>query len=195
MSCGKNGPMGGHWPGMTGLPPADPARRERFAELFAIAYEPLQAYVLRRGGGSDTDDVVAEALTVLWRRLDDVPADAPIAWALGVARRCLANHRRSAARRDQLVERIAANPVPTPSADESLDEALAYLDADQREILRLWAWEGLAPREIAVAMNITANAASIRLHRARRDLAQFLHSRKNTVMTGHTGDKTTEEHR
>jgi RNA polymerase sigma-70 factor (ECF subfamily) len=180
---------------MTGLPPADPAQRERFGELFALVFEPLQAYVLRRGGGSDTDDIVAEALTVLWRRLDDVPTDAPIAWAFGVARRCLANHRRSTSRRDQLVERIASNPVPEPSQDEALDEALARLDADQREILRLWAWEGLAPREIAVVMNITANAVSIRLHRARRDLAQMLEAGKSTVMTGHSGDRTTEEHR
>lgn len=180
---------------MAGLPPAGPAQQQRFSELFALVYEPLQAYVRRRGGGPDTDDIVAETLTVLWRRLDDVPDDAPVAWAFGVARRCLANHRRSAGRREQLVERIATNPIPAPSADEALDDALAGLDPDQREILRLWAWEGLAPREIAVVMDVTANAASIRLHRARRELAQLLESRKSTVMTGHTWNRMTEEHR
>ncbi|MFM7262482.1 MAG: RNA polymerase sigma factor, partial [Acidimicrobiales bacterium] len=131
-------------------------------------FEPLQAYVLRRGGGSDTDDIVAEVLTVLWRRLDAVPTGSELPWALGVARRCLSNHRRSASRRDLLVERLTSNQTPAPSTDNHLHDALNRLDTDQREILRLWAWEGLAPREIALAMNITANAASIRLHRARQ---------------------------
>ena len=187
--------MSGHWSGMAGLPPVDHGRRERFTELFALVFEPLQAYVLRRGGGSDTDDIIAEALGVLWRRLDDVPADAALPWAFGVARRCLANHRRSTSRRQRLVERMAANPVPAPSTDDALEEALACLDAERREILQLWAWEGLAPREIAVVMDITANAASIRLHRARRELGELLTSRKSTLLTGHTRDRTTEEHR
>jgi RNA polymerase sigma-70 factor (ECF subfamily) len=180
---------------MAGLSPSDADRRAHFAELFTLVYEPLQAYVLRRGGGSDTDDIVAEVLTVLWRRLDDVPADAEVPWALGVARRCLANHRRSTTRRARLVERMVANQVPAPSTDDALHEALVCLDADQREILRLWAWEGFAPREIAVVLGITANAASIRLHRARRELGELLETRKSAVTSGHTGDMTTEEQR
>ena len=191
----KNRPVGGHKGYVRVCGPDDPARRERFTELFSLVYEPLQRYVQRRGGGADTDDIVAEALTVLWRRLDEVPPNAPVAWAFGVARRCLANNRRSTARRDQLVERIAANPVPAPTEDDALDEALACLDVDQREILHLWAWEGLAPREIAVVLDITANAASIRLHRARRELGELLAQRKNTALSGHTGVRTTKEQR
>jgi RNA polymerase sigma-70 factor (ECF subfamily) len=94
-----------------------------------------------------------------------------------------------------LAERIAANPVPAPTEDDALDEALACLDVDQREILHLWAWEGLAPREIAVVLDITANAASIRLHRARRELGELLAQRKNTALSGHTGVRTTKEQR
>ena len=187
--------MSGQWWGMRGTEPTDPARRARFAEVFALVYEPVQRYVRRRGGGSDSDDIVAEALTVLWRRLDDVPADAEVPWALGIARRCLANHRRSVTRRNSLVERLVTSPVDEPSTDHVLDEALAVLDPDQRELLRLWAWEGLAPREIAVVLGITANAASIRLHRARRELAEVLGPRKTTAPSGHRGARTTQEHR
>ena len=39
------------------------------------------------------------------------------------------------------------------------------------EIVLLWAWEGLPPRDIAVAMGLSANAVSIRLHRVKQRLA------------------------
>lgn len=37
-------------------------------------------------------------------------------------------------------------------------------------MLRLWAWEELAAAEIAQALGISTNAATIRLHRARERL-------------------------
>jgi RNA polymerase sigma-70 factor (ECF subfamily) len=179
---------------MSGFDAADPSRRDRFSTIFSLTYEPLQRYVRRRGGGADTDDIVAETLTVVWRRLDDIPADAELPWTIGVARRCLANHRRTEQRRTTLVERVAAHLIePAAVVDDELDLAMGQLDADQRELLHLWAWEGFAPREIAVVLGITANAASIRLHRARRDLAALLPERKNATVGGHTAIGTTEE--
>ena len=53
-----------------------------------------------------------------------------------------------------------------------LTEALDALRAEDAELLRLWAWEQLAPGEIATVLDITANAASIRLHRARERLRE-----------------------
>ena len=49
----------------------DAERRARFEAVFSSAYEPMQRYVRRRGGGSDTDDIVADAFGAVWRRLDD----------------------------------------------------------------------------------------------------------------------------
>lgn len=156
---------------------ADIDRQRRFEHIFDVAYVPVQRYVRRRGGGDDTDDVVAETFTVVWRRLDDVPADAIVPWCLGVARRVLANQRRSTKRRLRLAERVAAEPlavdIPT---DPDLERALARLDDERREVLRLWAWEGYGAGEIGTVLGISANAASIRLHRARRDLAEILGS-------------------
>lgn len=166
----------------------DADRRARFEAIFSSAYEPMQRYVRRRGGGDETDDIVAEALATVWRRLDDVPGDAAVPWCLGVARRCMANQRRSAKRREKLTRRIALQP-PTgvaPEPDPELDVAMAGLDDDRREILRLWAWEGYGPGEIAAVLGISANAASIRLHRARRDLAELLGAGKNSDGAGHS---------
>ncbi|MEI7548500.1 MAG: sigma factor, partial [Actinomycetota bacterium] len=107
------------------VPGAD--RRARYEAVFGEVYEPLQRYVLRRAPAQEADDVVAEALTVLWRRLDDVPADAVLAWAYGVARRCLANQRRSEVRRAHLAARVQAEatvPMGLPAEDPALDAAL-----------------------------------------------------------------------
>ena len=60
----KNQVVAGHGRIMTGTDSADSARRARFAHVFALVYEPLQRYVRRRGGGPDTDDIVAR----LWER-------------------------------------------------------------------------------------------------------------------------------
>lgn len=179
----------------------DDARRARFEAVFAEVYEPLQRYLHRRTTAADVDDVLSETLLVLWRRLDDVPGDATAAYAYGVARRTLANHRRGDDRRTRLHERLEAVTPSTAVVDDGaagdgvLDAALAALSDDERELVRLWAWEELAPREIAVALGITANAASIRLHRAKAKLAEHLRG-KAGAPTGHlTGGHDDEEER
>jgi RNA polymerase sigma-70 factor (ECF subfamily) len=166
--------------------------RRRFEELSAQVYVPLQRYLARRADRHVADDVLADVLLVLWRRLDDVPVEAPLAWAYGVARRCLANAVRADARREQLVRRLAALPAPTAPEDARLMEAIATLGERDRELLYLWAWEQLPPREIAVALDISANAASIRLHRAVGKLRVEL-TRKDKQASGHLPKRQGEE--
>ena len=175
---------------------SDADRRSHYEALFGAVYEPLQRYVRRRGAAESADDVVAMVLLVLWQRLDDVPAESPVAWTYGVARRCLANERRSSRRRLALVGRLEASyapPVPVASDDLDLDLALGRLSPDDRELVRLWAWERLTPSEIAAVLAITPNAASIRLHRAKARLADHLATRKMSPAPGHTEDGRTEE--
>lgn len=170
--------------------PVDLDRRARFEAAFAEVYEPLQAYTRRRIDAAAADDVVAEALLVLWRRLDEVPPDLVLPWCYGVARRCVANQRRADHRRAALVDRLTTERphAPEPETDPALDTALATLSADDREIVRLWAWEQLQPREIALVLDISANAAAIRVHRAKQRLAGALaaDAGKNTAPAGHT---------
>ncbi|MCU1588346.1 MAG: sigma-70 family polymerase sigma factor [Frankiales bacterium] len=147
---------------------------QRFEELAAEVLVPLQRFIRRRT--DDGDDVLADTMLVLWRRLDDVPDEARLPWAYGVARGCLQNARRSEQRRWNLLRRLATEPAAPPPApgDPDLADGLASLPETDREVLRLWAWEDLAPREIAVALGISANAASIRLHRATAKLRTAL---------------------
>lgn len=172
--------------------PGGRAEREaRFTRLAAEVYEPLQRFAARRVDTADVDDVVSEALLVLWRRLDEVPADGALPWSYAVARNVIANQRRASARRSQLTVRLAGEPQPpVPGSDENAFEgldagldpvfrsALERLGAKDREIVLLWAWEDLAPREIAVVLGTSANAVSLRLSRARRRLRTELAARR-----------------
>ncbi len=163
-------------------------RRARFEALAPGLIEPLRRYLARRTDPTTADDVLADTMLVCWRRLDDVPDEA-LPWAYGVARNCLANVERSGRRQQRLAAKIAVVDPPTESMpgpgehDDALAEALDALRAEDAELLRLWAWEQLAPGEIATVLGITANAASIRLHRAREKLREQL--RKIEASAGH----------
>jgi len=153
-------------------------REERFTLLAHQVGEPLRRYVVRRAPADDVPDVLADAMLVLWRRFDDVPEDDPLPWAYAVARGCLANARRAAGRQLRLVERIARVDPPrsAPEVDDhpEVHAALAGLRELDREVVQLWAWEGLQPREIALVTGLTPNAVSIRLHKAKKRLAAEL---------------------
>jgi RNA polymerase sigma-70 factor (ECF subfamily) len=161
-------------------------RRLRYEAVFREAYEPLQRYARRRTDPVTADDVVADTLLVVWRRLDDVPDGSVLPWCYGIARRCLANRRRGEVRQLNVVNRLLGErPDDAPPVDPVLEAALDELDTDDREIVRLWAWEQLPPREIAVVLGISANAAAIRVHRAKGRLVDAV-QRKNQIAAGHT---------
>jgi RNA polymerase sigma-70 factor, ECF subfamily len=153
-------------------------RDERFTALLEAVAGDVRRYLVRRAGEQLAEEVLAEVAVVLWRRLDDVPAEEPLPWCYAVARRCLANALRGERRRAALLERLTRELGRDGPADRSspvearLADALATLKDGDREVLTLWAWEGLEPRQLATTLEISANAAAIRLHRARRRLAE-----------------------
>lgn len=151
-------------------------RADRSRRLFDACYAPLHAYVRRRITSADVDDIVSDVLTVAWRRLEDVPPGRELPWTYGVARRTLANHRRSSERRSRLLDRIASEGAgAAPDSDnDTVIAALSRLRSDDQEILRLAGWEGLSAADIALVLSCSPNAASLRLSRARRRLRDEL---------------------
>ncbi len=174
----------------------DDMARYRFEAVVEEVFDPLQRYLGRRLPADQVDDVLSETLLVMWRRLDDIPTDGTLPWCYAVARRCLANHRRSAGRRRALAERLASQPVlpvETDSGDPDLEVALSRLSESEQELLRLWAFEELEPRDIATVTGLTANAVSLRLTRAKKKLEREL-TRQNPARAGHRGFESTQEH-
>jgi RNA polymerase sigma-70 factor, ECF subfamily len=156
-------------------------REERFEGLFRKNYPAVRAYALRRTSGDGAQDAVAETFLVAWRRLDEVPSDA-LPWLYGVARRVLANQRRTTDRGAALERRLAgaaprlAEPDPGDSAGDAelLHLALGRLPERSREALMLVAWHGLSGARAARAAGCSHAAFAVRLHRARARLAAEL---------------------
>lgn len=163
-------------------PPSSYETADDFRQLFDLSYQPLVAYARRRvESPSDADDLVAEVYAIAWRRRHEIDgAVTPLPWLYGIAGNVLRNQRRSTRRRLQLADRLQAEPEPPSGHDPAersgadLRAALSQLTFDDQEVLRLVAWEGLSHGQVGQILGCTANAAGIRLHRARQRLADAL---------------------
>ncbi len=144
----------------------------------------IAAYALRRAPAADAADVVADTFLVVCRRHDEIPEEPrTLPWLYGVARRVLANQRRSRDRRTRLHDRLRTDFVEFDTRTDRLEHterfervtsALDHLPEDDAELLRLTAWEGLSPTEIATAMRLEPSAVRQRLRRARQRLRHRL---------------------
>jgi len=148
----------------------------RFRALYAEAYAPLRRWAQHRGiTGADADDVVAEVFTIAWRRFDVIPEDAAVAWLYGVARNVVRNHTRGERRRAKLQlvapREAVAYPPDEPSDSRVVRAALDALREDDREVLRLLAWDEVELSQLPVALGCSAAAARVRVHRARKRFA------------------------
>ena len=161
---------------------------EVFRRLFDEHNRQVLAYALRRcEQRADADDVVAGTFAVAWRRFADAPdEELRLAWLCAIAARVLANQRRSLRRLAALQTRLRAVPAAAQEEGELQDvvAALKQVRRDDEEVLRLAAWEGLTNAELAVALGCSENAATIRLHRARKRLAEQL--AKEEPAAGHS---------
>ncbi len=180
---------------------SSPERRQQFEEIADEVFQPLQRYLRRRASVTDADDAFSEVMLTIWRRIDEAPKSGALPWSYGIARRTLANQRRGQARRLRLLQRLESEPrdrnLPDPAdagPDAELAAGLDALGDQDREILRLWAWEQLEPREIAEVLGLTVNAATLRLSRAKKRLSAGL-SRQDDDGTGHRRVEGTQESR
>jgi RNA polymerase sigma factor (sigma-70 family) len=167
----------------------------RFRRLYEMHYPSLFAYAARRFPDFDeAHDVVADAFLVLWRRLEEAPADEEVGlWLYGVMRRVVANRLRARDRRQRLAMRFASivadiaetteESVARRLYAETVFDALLQLGEQDREILLLAAWERLSTAELASIYSCSENAAAIRLHRARKRLSEAV-----AKETGESGD-------
>jgi RNA polymerase sigma-70 factor (ECF subfamily) len=183
----------------------------RFAVLYQAYYRPILVYAVRRiAPGEDAADVVADVFTTAWRRIDEVPGPpADRLWLYGVAQRVVAGRRRSARRLFRLTARLRADagtwPMSQPGPgqpgsgqpgsgrpglrDAISDRVVAALDrlpVREREALQLVLWEELSHAEAAQVLGCSANAVTIRVHRAKTRLREEL-SGSQLPSTGRPG--------
>ena len=165
--------------GVMGVESATSRDREWFKDRYHDNYRLLLAYARRRVDEQTADEVVADTFLVAWRRREDIPEGYERAWLFGVARNTILTAARAARRRSALVGKLrgATSPAWADGSNEVNNRADALLPAlnslreADREILMLVAWEELSHAEIGQATGLSPNAVAIRIHRARKRLA------------------------
>lgn len=159
----------------------DPETEGRFSEAFDNCAPSVLRFARRRLDDHDAAwDVVNETFTTAWRHWDRRPVDGQLLpWLYAIAGNAVRDQRRSAERRTRLAARLsaasdggyAADPADAVVLGRSVAEAFARLSTADREVLRLVAWEGLEDaRSVGLAMGLSAAAARVRIHRARKRL-------------------------
>lgn len=157
---------------------------DRFSALFLSHYDEVLGYCVRRTSYAEAEDAASDVFAIAWRRIDDLDWDTARPWLFGIARRVLANHRRSASRRLRLTQKVGSMREAEAEApevvvirreqDQQVMDVLARLRELDREILMLSTWEELSARDIATVLDISPSAAEQRLHRARQRFAAAL---------------------
>ncbi len=156
-----------------------PETSEAFAAVYIEHLGAVSRYLARRVDRDDVDDLAADVFAVAWRKRAAVQPGEELPWLYRIAGYLVANHRRRLAARASLMGLLSV-PDSAPSAeslvmaDAELARAWGALSARDREVLALVVLDDLAVSDAAVALGITANAVSIRLHRAKKALADLL---------------------
>ena len=156
-----------------------PMPDESFAAAYTQYLPAVSAYLSRRVDRAAVEDLAADVFAVAWRKRASVPAGFELPWLYRTASYLVANHRRRAATGSALVALVrGADSAPSAEdivvSDMSLAEAWRELRPKDREVLALSVFEDLPMSSIAIALEISTNAASIRLHRAKKSLAALL---------------------
>lgn len=142
----------------------------------------LARYFHRRvPSAADAADAYGDFLLTAWksRRKTPEPLSDARLWLFGVARNVLLNSRRAATRRkkagDELESSMRLEALPTDT-DDVLDvrAAVASLDPDDAELVRLIYWDGLPSHEAASILGINPSTARSRLSEAKRRLRAAL---------------------
>lgn len=141
----------------------------------------VSAYLARRVERSAVEDLAADVFAVAWRKRESVPKGFELPWLYRTASYLVANHRRRTAAGSAVLALLRGGDS-APSAEDivvgdvTLAQAWRELRAKDREVLALSVFEDLPISSIAVALEISTNAASIRLHRAKKSLADLLNN-------------------
>ena len=130
----------------------------------------VYSYVAYRiGGGPDAEDVTSEVFerALRYRETYDPKRGEPLAWLLGIARRCVDD----AARRPRA---DGTEPPDAPSGEDLETEtverltvatAISRLDSREQDLVALRFGADLTAKQIATVLGLKTNAVEVALHR------------------------------
>ena len=150
------------------------SRELEFRTMYEDHGAAIRAYLSRRVDHDHVDDLAANTFMIAWRSLPG-EIDDPLPWLYAVARNEVRSHRRGAARRHRLTEKLKAftprdAAVEPPSEPPALGPAFARLTDKEREAMLLVAVEGLDHAEAGRLAGCTPETFTVRVSRARKKL-------------------------
>lgn len=162
---------------------------DAFEAFYREHFEAVTRFMARRVDDPHTvADLTAETFLAVVDSVHTYRSDkgSEVAWLFGIARHVVQKERRRAARELHAAQRSAHRRVldaeDVARMEERIDAestarragaALAALPEGQRALLELMTVDGLSVPEAAAALGIGNVTARVRLHRARRALADF----------------------
>lgn len=168
----------------------DPVAVER---LYRAVHPPVSRF-LRGVEPRHADDLAGEVWLAVARGIAgfDGSPDAFRAWVFSIARRRLADLRRTAARRrtepaepQSFADRVSSDPTPEQALDASegqvaVDRIVALLNPDQAEVVLLRVLGDLDAETVAQVMGRSAGWVRVNQHRALARLADALRETGST---------------
>jgi len=148
---------------------------QEFNAAFRQLLPEVTRFLARRVAPSSVEDLASELFALAWSKRTEIPVGLEFPWLIKSARYLIANHNRKEQGRSRILATFT-EPIAAPSAesvaiaDLALATAWSELPARDKEVLSLWAIEGLEPAEIAIAISATENAVNTRLSRAKKKL-------------------------
>ena len=155
--------------------------REAFGLLYAKTRGAVYALALSLlGDAHEAQDIAQDAYVRVWESAPSYrPQGSPMAWLLTVARNLARSRLRQSGRQTTLDEEAwnaipAAPPGVSPEDRQVLQEALARLEPEERQIILLHALSGLKHREIAQLLELPLSTVLSKYHRGLKKLKALM---------------------
>ena len=139
----------------------------------------VYAYVAYRvGPGMDAEDITSDVFerALRYRQSYDPKRGEPMAWLIGIARRCVNGALEDPQRtRGSVEDRAAPGDLAEDAVRRlSLLDAVSQLGERERELIALRYGADLTGRQIGAILDMSANAVDVAMHRAVARLRQAL---------------------
>lgn len=152
--------------------------RELADGLYRFAWKSI-------GDAEEAKDMVQQAFTVLWEKREEVPPDKGKSFLFTVAyRKCMDVHRargRTIGAEYLPDHALTETPKNNNELKKILQQALATLDQQSRNLVLLKDYEGYSYEEIAKVTALNTTQVKVYLHRARKSLKQYLVSKEHII--------------
>ena len=167
--------------------------RSAFGVLYERLAGPLYSLALKMlANDAEAQDLVQEVFLTIWNKADtfNVARGSAFSWAVTQLRNRAIDRIRSRKRRGELLEsfgqdlapadglRSAAEDAEASDRSRQVRAAMAKLNDEQRDVLRLAYFDGLTQNEIAKKLDEPLGTIKARAHRALarlRDILRYAH--------------------